>query len=149
MLKAALFSLALVVGVATLSNTARASDFTQYETFAVKNTTNETIRYEVRWGKNEWKSYTLNPGVVRWHYHRDDLDGPIPEPRLRYHAGGTYDNPIVITHVMGTEIVDQPKSVKPHQFRLNGSGQLQLRFIAPSQGEPRTQPNPVPDLVIR
>jgi len=53
--------------------------------FVVANPTNATIAYDVRWGPSgEWKSYTLEPGDRRCHYHPLSVHGTVPTPRLRY-----------------------------------------------------------------
>jgi hypothetical protein len=52
--------------------------------FVVNNPTTATIRYEVRWGHGEWKTYTLEPGDRRCHYHTLSVHNTVPTPKLRY-----------------------------------------------------------------
>jgi hypothetical protein len=138
--------IALSLGIAAA---ARADDVTEFRTFAVKNTTNQAIQYEVRWGAKMWKTFTLNPGITRWHSYPDYTDTPAPEPRVRFSVGEGIN-----TQIMSTDTVENVKTVRPHLFRMNNEIGLELR---PPQGIPappllgapgEVPPGEIPPVVI-
>lgn len=126
-----IISCAICAALLGLGGSAHAQG-TAYETFAVKNTTANEITYEVRWDNNVWKTFVLNPGQTRWHFNAVRGQGQFPEARLRYQTVNNVGNPIVVSHVMGTLLVDQPKRVTPSMFRTSDSGRLYLQILRPT-----------------
>jgi hypothetical protein len=115
-----------------------ASDVTEYQAFAVKNTTDVTVYYEVKWGNGGWKTYTLSPGMTRRHFYRDDPDRPAPQAELRFDAVIGDEALTFRTHGMPTELVDELRKAPVFTFALIGENEINLRL-------PRAQPEvPLP-----
>jgi hypothetical protein len=81
-------SLLVVLGIfaagAVMTARASAAD-TEYGIFTLKNPTNDPVHYQVRWGEeSEWESFTVQPGMSRWHAHPLDNFGLAPKPCVRF-----------------------------------------------------------------
>ena len=51
--------------------------------FVLHNDTKVTRHYELKWGKGEWKKYTLEAGYEIAHSHPLDTNGRAPSPYIR------------------------------------------------------------------
>jgi hypothetical protein len=52
--------------------------------FVIHNPTNTAINYQVKWGKGEWKSFTVKPGFKYTHTHSLDANNKAPAPYVRF-----------------------------------------------------------------
>jgi hypothetical protein len=73
---------ALVVSCA-LAAQAEAGD-NGYGKFSIRNPSNVTIHYQIKWGNGDWTSHTVSPNSTRWHAHPLDGDGTAPTPQIRF-----------------------------------------------------------------
>ena len=74
----------------TAGSPAWARSGNRYAVTAIANpTANVRITYSFQWGDREWKTFTLEPGEVRYHYWTYDFtdQNRSPVPRVKFHTG--------------------------------------------------------------
>jgi hypothetical protein len=75
-------SLAVVVALLATGQQAKADEC--YGSSVIRNPSNNTICYQVKWGDGDWKSYSLPPGTSRYHAYPLDGNGCVPTLGIRF-----------------------------------------------------------------
>ncbi|MBY0522604.1 MAG: hypothetical protein K2R98_04375 [Gemmataceae bacterium] len=125
LLKSLLLGCVVMAGVCAMApETASAAD-TVCEAFTVSNETGGTVRYEVRWGNNEWKSFTLQSGMRNTHYYRRSIFASTPQPQVRMDVDTRSDVRDVYIFDMDSQFVSDPNSEdgRKYTLRLHSFGQ--------------------------
>lgn len=94
----------------------------EYGSFVLRNPTNNTIHYQMKWGDGDWKSHSLSPHTKRWHYCRLDDDGTAPQPYVRFDWIAGDGECTYKTYRVQFYAVDCPEYGKPHVFRYSSCG---------------------------
>jgi len=105
----------LVAILLSLSQKARADD---YGSFVVKAPNNGTVKYQVKWGNGEWKSYTLYAGDIGYHAYPLDALGCAPSPRIRFDGVGNGN----LLYGVDVYAVENPWRGKQYVFQYSNRG---------------------------
>jgi hypothetical protein len=86
-------SLVLIAGAAVSAVGASAAQAQEYGAFQIRNDSNSTIYYQVRWGENgTWMDASVAPGATMSHWYPLDASGRAPAPYIRFDwIGGDAD----------------------------------------------------------
>jgi hypothetical protein len=52
--------------------------------FSLENKTGVAIKYQIKWGNSQWKSFTVPDGKLMSHWHPLDGNDKAPSPLLRF-----------------------------------------------------------------
>lgn len=92
--------------------------------FVLRNPSNVTIHYQVRWGDGDWQSYTVAPGCERSHYHDLDEYGRAPAPQVRFDYICGDDDVTYRTYGVDFYAVSNPFRGKAYVFRHSPNGRF-------------------------
>lgn len=94
-----------------------------YGVFRIQNPHRVAIRYQVKWGANEWKSFTVSPGSTRWHSYPLDAECRTPRPAIRFDWHTADDECTFRTYNLNTYVTRDPSNGgKAYYFEYSSCG---------------------------
>jgi hypothetical protein len=94
----------------------------------IHNDTGVAIRYILKWGLGgEWKTITVNNGMLYWHTYKLDLDDRAPTPYIRFHnAAGAYTEYKLEFGKFGRGPRGEIDNSSHYEFAFQGGSRLDL-----------------------
>jgi hypothetical protein len=94
----------------------------------IHNDTGVAIRYMFKWGPSgEWKTITVNNGMLYWHSYKLDADDRAPAPYIRFHnAAGAYTEYKLKFGKFGSGPRGEIDSSTHYEFAFAGGSRLDL-----------------------
>lgn len=98
-----------------------------YGAFVLRNPNDTEVRYQIKWGDGEWKSYTVGAGRAAVHSHTLDAGGTAPVPRIRFDDIGGDGRTTWRTYRLDFYSVRNPnQGPKPYRFEFSGGRYIDL-----------------------
>ncbi len=117
---AKLCSLILAAGLTAIAQQeVRAETF---ESFVLRNPNKVTPHYQIKWGDDDWKSFSVSPKHLRWHAFPLDEQGVTPPPQIRFDWIGGDGQVTERYRDLKTCPTSVPRNGKQYVFRYSRNG---------------------------